>query len=152
MCWFPLVVFGAHFSLLGTTLGFLLGPSGAPQAPKDGLWSCPTLRNLLPCLPIMDVSTLLWARSAKSSTSRSSRSVVTCPSQVDAQVRVLTQAEREEIIHKTPGTFSGAGMLCGFKGCPWHRFGPCPGPCFKFLKHVYNPGQSYCPCRAVECP
>ena len=34
ICWFPLGVFGAHFVLLGATVGFLLGPFGAPRAPK----------------------------------------------------------------------------------------------------------------------
>ena len=32
ICWFPLGVFGAHFALLGTTLGFLLDTLGAPRA------------------------------------------------------------------------------------------------------------------------
>ena len=43
ICWFPLGVFGAHFVLLGATLGFLLGAFGAPWAPKGpslaSLWS-----------------------------------------------------------------------------------------------------------------
>ena len=34
ICWFPLVVFGAHFALLGSTLGLLLGAFGAPRAPR----------------------------------------------------------------------------------------------------------------------
>ena len=34
ICWSPLGVFGAHFVLLGTTLGLLLGLFGAPWAPK----------------------------------------------------------------------------------------------------------------------
>ena len=34
ICWSPLGVFGAHFALIGATLGFLLGAFGAPWAPK----------------------------------------------------------------------------------------------------------------------
>ena len=34
ICWSFLIVFGAHFALLGATLGFLLGAFGAPWAPK----------------------------------------------------------------------------------------------------------------------
>ena len=34
ICLFFLGVFGAHFALLGATLGFLLGALGAPWAPK----------------------------------------------------------------------------------------------------------------------
>ena len=34
ICWSHLIVFGAHFALLGATLGFLLGAFGAPWAPK----------------------------------------------------------------------------------------------------------------------
>ena len=43
ICWSHLIVFGAHFALLGATLGFLLGAFGAPWAPKGpslaSLWS-----------------------------------------------------------------------------------------------------------------
>ena len=34
ICFSPLGVFGAHFALLGATLGLLVGPFGAPWAPK----------------------------------------------------------------------------------------------------------------------
>ena len=34
VCWSHLNVFGAHFALLGATLGFLLRALGAPWAPK----------------------------------------------------------------------------------------------------------------------
>ena len=43
ICWFSLGVFGAHFAVLGASLGFLLGAFGAPWAPKGpslaSLWS-----------------------------------------------------------------------------------------------------------------
>ena len=35
ICWFPLRVFGAHFVVLGATLGLLFEPCGAPRAPKE---------------------------------------------------------------------------------------------------------------------
>ena len=42
-CWSHLIVFGTHFVVLGTTLGFLLEPCAAPWAPKAAslapLWS-----------------------------------------------------------------------------------------------------------------
>ena len=41
--WFPLGVFGTHFALLRATLGSLLGPFGAPRAPKE-----PSLTSLWP--------------------------------------------------------------------------------------------------------
>ena len=43
ICWSHLKIFGAHFVVLGATLGFLLGAFGAPWAPKGpslaSLWS-----------------------------------------------------------------------------------------------------------------